>query len=281
MALALSDELPDRGAPWLGIGLFFGSAFLGGRILLALTRGIRRLYAERRRLKAATAAEAREADRRPPILLLRAFADDGREVHLVEEGAVPVTLEEVLVARLSRRGPVVAVGRPGDRLPPIGAGREYVAGDWQARVRQLIGEAAVVVVLIHETPGLLWEVEQIFTGACEGRLVLVVPAAEPEVLDRRWAAVRRTIEALDPGMRDGRLSLPMDGALALVFDAGGRPLRIVGRKRIRGYYVDAVEQALWFVGVAGRRKGRDTGGKKGVWDNRPGAARSSSSSWSG
>ena len=40
-----------------------------------------------------------------------AFQDDGRQVHLFEEGAVPVTLEDALVSRLAKRGPVVAYNR--------------------------------------------------------------------------------------------------------------------------------------------------------------------------
>ncbi len=42
------------------------------------------------------------------------------------------TLEEAAEKILNAWGPVIAIGRPGEGLPPAGAAREYVAGDaWQ------------------------------------------------------------------------------------------------------------------------------------------------------
>jgi hypothetical protein len=39
------------------------------------------------------------------------------------------TLEDVVEIALRQFGPVVAIGRPGESLPPTGAAREYVRND--------------------------------------------------------------------------------------------------------------------------------------------------------
>ena len=54
-----------------------------------------------------------------------------------------LTLEEFVVGRLMTLGPVVAIGKPGEALSPLGAAREYVHGPgWQDRVRDLLGESS-------------------------------------------------------------------------------------------------------------------------------------------
>ena len=62
---------------------------------------------------------------------------------------------------LAHVGPVVAIGKPGEPLPELGAARLYVADDqWQAKVIELMGKAALVVIRLGASPGLLWEIEQ-------------------------------------------------------------------------------------------------------------------------
>jgi hypothetical protein len=48
---------------------------------------------------------------------------------------------------MSKIGPFVAIGRPGERLPQLGAIRLYVADpEWQEMVTRLMSEAALVVL---------------------------------------------------------------------------------------------------------------------------------------
>ena len=106
--------------------LTFGSSFL--------------LFRRAKKHLAPSAATARSRDNRPPILLLRSFRDDETRVLLSGWSASPwgtnTTLEELVVDCLAGHGPVVAIGRPGEALPPLGAAREYVDhGSWQQRVR--------------------------------------------------------------------------------------------------------------------------------------------------
>jgi hypothetical protein len=234
--------------PFRDMAIAFGGIGAGGYAALRLLRVFRRLWRERRRLRAATAAEVRAADPRPPIVLLRAFRDDGQPVALLSDESLPQTLEEALVERLARHGPVIAVGSPGEPLPPIGAGREYVSGDWQARVAQLIDEAAAIVVLLDRTSGLLWEIEQVFARHRDAHLIVIVPDRPAPELDERWNAVRQTIENCRPGHVHDGLGIATHKTLAVVFDGDWHPHRIIGRSRRRPYYRDAVELAMWFVG---------------------------------
>jgi hypothetical protein len=55
--------------------------------------------------------------------------------------------EEYLRAEILKAGPFVAVGRPGDPLPQLGANRLYVDdADWQAAVLRLMDGAAGAVI---------------------------------------------------------------------------------------------------------------------------------------
>ena len=54
---------------------------------------------------------------------------------------------------------MIAIGRPGDRLPPLGAARTYVSDDeWQREVRRLSSDAQAIVVRAGASSGLEWEI---------------------------------------------------------------------------------------------------------------------------
>jgi hypothetical protein len=90
-------------------------------------------------------------DDRPPIVYLRSFADDDQIA----------ADEEALAAIMDEAGPFVAVGRPGDTLPPLGASRFYLPGkDWQGFVSQLLDDAALVLIMAGRTEGLGWEIRR-------------------------------------------------------------------------------------------------------------------------
>ena len=66
-------------------------------------------------------------------------------------------LEEVL----NRVGPVIAIGKPGEPLPELGAARLYVSdADWKAKVTDMIARSRLVVIRTGSTPNLQWEIEQ-------------------------------------------------------------------------------------------------------------------------
>ncbi|MFE0514178.1 hypothetical protein [Streptomyces sp. NPDC058964] len=123
-------------------------------------------------------------------LYLRSFEDDLRRTALEETefrapgpGAVLPdfrlsgrTEEEQLAEALKPVAPMVAVGRPGEALPLVGARRLYLPiDDWQDTVRDLMLRARLVVIAVGPGPGLLWELTEAVRLLPARRLVLLVP----------------------------------------------------------------------------------------------------------
>jgi hypothetical protein len=98
------------------------------------------------------------------------------------------TLEECLEEALWRYGPVIAVGRPGETLPPAGAAREYLPDDaWRNKIREHIAEAAVIVVILGSTEGLRDEYRMLAECEAMGKLVAVFPPVDADRRSARWA----------------------------------------------------------------------------------------------
>jgi len=100
-------------------------------------------------------------DKRCPVLYLRAFSmDNNRSVYSISSvmfGVIYRTSEEYLVRSLDRIGPVVAIGRPGEPVPPPGAHRVYVGdSDWKLAVEHLIETAQLLVFNLRQLSDNLW-----------------------------------------------------------------------------------------------------------------------------
>lgn len=111
-------------------------------------------------------------DPRPPVVYLRSFEADS-EIILRPEGfwqkaasacfdyMARFSPEQELVEILNRVGPVIAIGKPGEPLPELGAARLYVGdADWKAKVIDMITRSRLVIIRTGATPGLQWEIEQ-------------------------------------------------------------------------------------------------------------------------
>jgi TM2 domain-containing membrane protein YozV len=91
---------------------------------------------------------------------------------------------------MERIGPVVAIGKPGERLPELGAARLYVGNDeWQEVVRRFMREAALIVIRAGETAGVWWEIEEALAHCPPQRVIIVAlgPPAALEAFERRFA----------------------------------------------------------------------------------------------
>ncbi|WP_052434057.1 hypothetical protein [Streptacidiphilus melanogenes] len=110
------------------------------------------------------------------VLYLRPFTND-------------VTLAEALVRRFARFGRVVAVGRPGERPPPVGEVRGRLPrDDWQGPVSALIAGAHVVLMAAGPGPGTVWEFTEAVRLLDPTRLVLLI-YCDAETYDRFRTAV--------------------------------------------------------------------------------------------
>lgn len=108
-------------------------------------------------------------DTREPILYLRSFHQDTVESdtevggvidEFVRTGSNPPkkSPEERLVSVLTSVGPVVAVGKPKEKLPQLGAIRFYFRdSEWQEKVAALMKLSQMVVIQAGHSQGTEWE----------------------------------------------------------------------------------------------------------------------------
>jgi hypothetical protein len=144
-----------------------------------------RLGVERRRLEASLAPRSDEPTalvagsppaaaappQAAPVLYLRSFDDDRTAARLRGQQ----TEEESLASVLGQIGPFIAVGRPGEPLPEVGATRMYLAdAEWQGKVESLLQTARLVVIRTGRTASLGWEVSRAARLLTPERLLLVV-----------------------------------------------------------------------------------------------------------
>jgi hypothetical protein len=124
------------------------------------------------------------SDTRPPVIYLRSFQDDVRSPIGGGFGLwlkvlmwfLPVSFEQELAAIMNRLGPFVAVGKPGEKLPELGANRFYFRDDeWQTRVTELVQQARLTVILCGATANLWWEIDHVLGSVTPDRVVLVIP----------------------------------------------------------------------------------------------------------
>jgi hypothetical protein len=168
------------------------------------------------------------------------------------------SFEMLIVETLQEIGPVIAIGRPGDRLPPLGAAREYVQnGEWHTRVQSLIKQAGVIVVLLGEGEGLKWELNELQRlQAWPNTLVVVPPWSRPE-RDETW----NTLITLAAGTQLAGTLSQADPRTTLLFmgDASDRitPVRCVSTAP--SAYALAVKTALvHFARRAGKLRAAPT-----------------------
>ena len=137
-----------------------------------------------RRLMISSIRESTEHDKRAPLLFLRSFRDEhvklsaprilllGRLVNLFQRKG---TLDIVLLEEATAYGPVVAVGEPGEPVPPYGAARGYFAdGDWQKAIAQLADASRCIVICLDQTEGLIWELDHILNSGHGGKTLFIM-----------------------------------------------------------------------------------------------------------
>ncbi len=160
-------------------------------------------------------------DKRPPVVYLRSFSDDGH-FDFNPKGFVPFllgidvldflqklvgplanfhplrlarlcfsttqdTAEEQLARFLRKRGPFIAIGRPGDAIAQGGAARAYVPDEnWQDRVSEWIGRAQMIVLQPSETDSVFWEIETVLNRVPLERVLfcLIHFKSEPDAYER-------------------------------------------------------------------------------------------------
>jgi hypothetical protein len=128
---------------------------------------------------------AQRRDQRPPVLFLRPFVTDTIPLASQPVGllgriySVPVlssSLDAVVLDEGSERGPVVAVGNPGEQPPLYGASRGYFQHQsWQDAVARLAAEAQTIVLVMGRSEGVAWEMNLVATAGHLNKTLFVMP----------------------------------------------------------------------------------------------------------
>jgi hypothetical protein len=160
-------------------------------------------------MRARDALTVLSADPRPPVLYLRSFDDEDlpdptfrSPFHLenLPNPFIPRRYEERLVPVLRRIGPVISIGRPGERRAELGAARLYVRDqDWRAAVRYLSAGAAAVVIVVGRSLSLWWEIDLVLAHVQRERLLFFFPYAdEAKARHRFWRKYYEIIPSVTP-----------------------------------------------------------------------------------
>jgi hypothetical protein len=122
------------------------------------------------------------------VLYLRPFKGDSTSSQVLRvampwgfpsslQVAVPITAEEHLVGALRPHGRVVAVQRPSEWLPHLGAERVLLSADWKSDLAELIERSTWVVLAPGSTPGSRWELERLAGDAARRKCIVVLTLA--------------------------------------------------------------------------------------------------------
>ena len=129
-------------------------------------------------LRKLDAIELIKNDPRAPVLYLRSFDDDAVPDYtgsMTPLGA-RLTVEMQLAKVFMGMGPVVSIGRPGERLPELGTNRFYVSDDdWQQAVLYFLDRAAGVIIVVGRSTGVTWEITTALRNVPLSRLLFVFP----------------------------------------------------------------------------------------------------------
>jgi hypothetical protein len=171
-----------------------------------------------RRLRARGALRLLTRDRRAPILYLRSFQADGTN---------SPDDEAKLAHVLSRHGPVIAIGRPGEGLAHVGAARLYVSeARWREVSERMMEDAQLVVLRAGHTPGLLWELRRLRDRAAPEKVLILVPDTVPYEQFREEASQAMGVRF--PRAMNGRRFITFGLAWTPVSVGGGFDTRLPG-----------------------------------------------------
>jgi hypothetical protein len=172
------------------------------------------IYGRRMRVKSALTVLSN--DRRPHVLYLRSFDDDDlpdptfrSPFHLqnLPNPFIPKRYEERLAPTLRRIGPVVSIGRPGERRSELGTARVYVNDDeWQTAIRYFAQNAGAVLIVIGRTHSLWWEIDFALANVQPERLLFFFPYADkPSERRKFWRKYYEIIPSVIPSSISERM----------------------------------------------------------------------------
>jgi hypothetical protein len=214
------------------------------------------------------------ADKRAPILFLRAFEDDEKQKYArSRRELLDFSLETRLANHFSHFGPFIAVGSPREPLPEPGAARAQLGDDeWQSRVVSWMREANAIVMYGGKTDWVNWELGKVIENGRATRLILMFP----ELGVRRSAKRRKDIASRVDRVRAAFRSTPWNEELAefaayddlraMLFQPDGSVLMIRSRSRSReAYHLAALVAHLQMIEAGSEVRDVQARGRRARW----------------
>ena len=150
--------------------------------------------------------------------------------------------EETLCEGLSYVGPVIAIGRPNEELPKLGAARKYVADcAWKDEVVTMLDSCRFACLLIGSSEGVLWELQTLLKYG-EQKVLLVL--RQDNDGNKAWQDF--AMEACKFWPSNIPRTLP-DHTLGVFFCRDWQPVVVTGKPTIANYREIAWEMTRFLV----------------------------------
>jgi hypothetical protein len=134
------------------------------------------IYNRGRQYLAPDANRLLQDDPRPRCVYLRPFNADDADSGNDDAVLLGVSEEEQIAAAMNEIGPFVAIGKPGELLPHLGAARIYVDDkNWREDIVEWLSKAQLVLVRPGFTESIEWEIAHIVRNIHPERLVILLP----------------------------------------------------------------------------------------------------------
>ena len=216
----------------------FGIAFLPAIVFL---RGMFTIFVKFIALISIKLIKRTRIDEKP-ILLLRPFSLDNAKLKVrrpLMHTLLPFfsstgSLEEVISRAAYRKGPLLAVGKPGEKNQPLGAIREYFSDtEWQPFVKETVNSAYRVVLICGATKYTRWETEQIISFGALERTIFVIPT-DPSTAVKYFIDNPEIAQFFD--LQDDWISVLEKGHVRCLYRISGKTLIVKNRfSTIRDY----------------------------------------------
>jgi hypothetical protein len=162
-------------------------------------------------------------------LLVGASAGALVYLNLLDRGWLPVAFlplvmniskEQSFRHALDPLGELIAFGRPGERLQPVGASRRYLNDDWKQEITRYMARARLVIVRPGASPSIRWEVGQVLKTVPPERILFYLRfRGWGSKKERAYGVFRRSVRRYLGAELPERLGEER----YLVFDTAGRP----------------------------------------------------------
>jgi tetratricopeptide (TPR) repeat protein len=185
-----------------------------------------------RKYLAPNAEQLLELDGRSPVVYLRPFDSDDLDPdppsaleYFLGAGDFEETLgapeEEQLAVAMNELGPFIAIGKPYDILPKLGAARVRVSDDeWQGKVSEWVAHAQLILLRLGFTEGVEWELAHILEHASPQKLVLLLPFTPATGYDAFRERMRERFHRVLPEIKRRNWTPPLSVCGLMYFTSG-------------------------------------------------------------